>query len=290
MFMLITAPAKINLTLDIVGKRPDGYHALESVMQMITLADLLTIDDADALQFTCSEPSLAGEDNLVVRAARLLQQRCPAIRGAHIHLDKHIPVQAGLGGGSSDAAATLMALNEFWEIRLQPDELTEIAGQLGSDIPFFLDGPCALVRGRGERVTPVVHLATAHLVLAKPSAGLSTAQVYANLHAETIRADQTDDHPRPQTQAMLHALSTGSAEAIARAMSNDLEGPALALLPELFPLRERMLEVGCLSVLLCGSGSTLFGICPDAETAQHAALDLTNDFPWTWAGEWLTFR
>ena len=130
-----------------------------------------------------SDPALAGAENLVMRAARLLCRHNAVRRGAHIHLEKHIPVQAGLGGGSSDAAMALAALNEFWGLRLTTDELQALAAELGSDVPFFLNGPSAVVRGRGEEVTPFVHHTPCHLVLAKPSAGLSTPQVYAGLHA-----------------------------------------------------------------------------------------------------------
>ncbi|HEY3378949.1 MAG TPA: 4-(cytidine 5'-diphospho)-2-C-methyl-D-erythritol kinase [Armatimonadota bacterium] len=288
--MIVTAPAKINLTLRILGKRPDGYHALESVMQLLSLADTLKITDAETLTFTCSDPSLANDDNLVLRAARLLQERNQIPRGAHIHLEKRIPAQAGLGGGSSDAATTLAALNEFWELRLPTDELDAYAAQLGSDVPFFLHGPSALVRGRGEEVTPVIHQTAAHVVVIKPSAGLSTPQVYANLHAPTLAPDTLPRQERPETHAMLHALASGNLDAVARALVNDLEGPALVLLPELFRLRERMLQLGCHAVLLCGSGSALFGLCHDADTARHAAVDLRNDVLWTWSGPWLLFR
>lgn len=287
--MEVSAPAKINLTLRILGKRPDGYHELESVMQLISLTDQLTIEDDDELLFTSSVPELAGPHNLVMRAAQLLNQRNPIPRGARIHLEKRIPVQAGLGGGSSDAAATLAALNEFWDIWLTPDELSALGAQLGSDVPFFLNGPTATVHGRGEDVTPYVHTTPCHLVLAKPSAGLSTPQVYGHLHSHPIQSGKVSALT-PETRAMLHALEHGDRDAIANALVNDLEGPALVLMPDLFRIRERMLEVGCLGVLLCGSGSALFGICPDEATAQHAAIDLTNDCPWTWAGPWMIFR
>ncbi|HOS44067.1 MAG TPA: 4-(cytidine 5'-diphospho)-2-C-methyl-D-erythritol kinase, partial [Armatimonadota bacterium] len=142
--MQVPAPAKINLTLRVRGRRPDGFHEVESVMQMCTLADTLTVADADGLVFTCSDPALRTEDNLAVRAARLLMAQCPTPpRGAKIHLEKAIPMQAGLGGGSSDAAAALAALNEVWDIRLTLDRLATLAAQLGSDVPFFLDGPCS---------------------------------------------------------------------------------------------------------------------------------------------------
>ncbi|MHB9025759.1 MAG: 4-(cytidine 5'-diphospho)-2-C-methyl-D-erythritol kinase [Armatimonadota bacterium] len=284
--MRVDAPAKVNLTLRILGKRPDGYHAVESVMQMLTLADTLTFDAADGLEFTCSEPSLAGEENLVLRAARLLQARLPLPRGARIHLEKRIPAQAGLGGGSSDAAITLSALNEFWELRLTPEELAGMAASLGSDVPFFLDGPTATVRGRGEDVTPFFHRTPCYLVLAKPSAGISTAEVYSRLPARALSPNRPLPR-RQETPRMLRALARGRIDEIARGLVNDLEGPALAMLPELITLRERMLQQGCLSVLLCGSGSAVFGICPDEATARHAAIDLTNDASWTWAGPWL---
>ncbi|OPZ87332.1 MAG: 4-diphosphocytidyl-2-C-methyl-D-erythritol kinase [bacterium ADurb.Bin429] len=277
--MQVPAPAKINLTLRVRGKRPDGYHELESVMQMLTLADTLTIADADGLVFTSSDPALQTEANLAVRAARLLMAHCPTPpRGAKIHLEKAIPMRAGLGGGSSDAAAVLATLNEFWNIRLTLDRLAALAAQLGSDVPFFLDGPCSVIRGRGETVVPVLHHTAGHVVLAKPAAGLSTADVYARLHAEPAHA--SSEH-LPETAAMIAALHTGDATVIARTLVNDLEAPAFALLPELARGRQRMLEEGCLGVILCGSGSALCGICPDATTAAHAALDLTNDFPWT---------
>jgi len=276
--MRVIAPAKINLTLRVLGKRPDGYHALESVMQMLTLTDVLSYDSAAGLHFTCSDPALETEDNLVVRAARLLQTRCPRPCGARLHLEKHIPAQAGLGGGSSDAAAALLALNELWELRLPLDNLAVLAEQLGSDVPFFLYTPTALVRGRGETVTPIPSMRL-HVALAKPSAGLSTPQVYAALRAKPIAVPPA--HPLPETQAMIAALARSDPHGAAGALVNDLEGPALPMLPALYPLRERLLELGALGVLLCGSGSAVFGLFTDEAGAQHAAQDLRNDAPWT---------
>jgi len=276
--MDVWAPAKINLTLRVLGKRADGYHELESVVQMVTLADRLTLESAGELAFTCSDPALENEENLVVRAARLLQPYNAIPRGARIHLEKRIPAQAGLGGGSSDAAAVLLALNELWEIRKPLDELAPLAASLGSDVPFFLYTPTAIARGRGEDITPLPHQTMCHIVLAKPTAGLPTARVYAGLHA---RLSTPFRAPLPETQSMARALDKDDVDAVAGALANDLEGPALALLPELYHLRERMLQLGALGVLLCGSGSAVFGLCPDEAIARHAALDLTNDCPWT---------
>lgn len=278
--MQVRAPAKINLTLRVLGKRADGYHELESVMQMITLSDLLTLDSAEELTFTCSDPTLENDDNLVVRAARLLEPFNAISRGARIHLEKRIPVQAGLGGGSSDAAAVLLALNELWEIRKPLDELAPMAASLGSDVPFFLYTPTAIVRGRGEDITPLPHRAPCHIVLGKPGAGLSTAKIYSELRAH-LHLTARSPHQLPETQSMARALQKGDMAAIAGALANDLEGPALVQMPELYHIRERMLQLGALGVLLCGSGSAVFGIFPDEDTARHAALDLTNDCPWT---------
>lgn len=286
--MIIPAPAKINLTLRILGKRPDGFHELESLMQMVGLADTLTIDDADTLIFTCSEPALESEKNLVVRAARAILSRLESPQGARIHLEKTIPAQAGLGGGSSDAAAALLALNEFWELRLPQDELINIAASLGSDVPFFLDGPTAIARGRGERLESIFHNTICHLVIAKPTAGLPTPEVYARLNAPKLPHPLSEE--QPETAAMLRAIAKKDPELIAQALVNDLEGPALSLLPELFPLREKMIEAGCLGVLLSGSGSAMLGICPDDKTAARAAIALRNDFPFTWGGPWIATR
>ena len=287
--MQVQAPAKINLTLRVLGKRTDGFHELESIFQMLTLADVLTLDSADELTFTCSDPALENEENLVVRAARMLQPYNEIPRGARIHLEKRIPTQAGLGGGSSDAAAALLALNELWEIRKPLDELAPMAAALGSDVPFFLYTPCAIVYGRGEDVQPLPHNTACHVVLAKPAAGLSTARMYAELRAHPHTPSRTP-HLLPETQSMALALAKGDMVAVANTLTNDLEGPALAQLPELYHIRERMLQLGAHGVLLCGSGSAVFGICPDAGTAEHAALDLSNDCPWTTSAAFCRIR
>ena len=278
--MEILAPAKINLTLCVLGKRPDGYHELESVMQMLTLADVLEVEEAPGLTLTCTDPALEGNDNLVLRAARLLRVHYGCSRGAHIHLTKRIPVQAGLGGGSSDGAAALKALNLLWDLKIPPSRLCTLAKELGSDVPFFLNSPSAVVQGRGERVRPILHHAPIPVVLVKPRAGLSTPQVYSSL----ITAPCTPAEASPdtmETQCMLRALRQGDAAAIADCLINDLEEAAMPLLPELVTLRRRLLGQGCLGALLCGSGSAMFGLCPDDATAERAAQALATDYPWT---------
>src|SRR4030067_2793368 len=152
----IAAPAKINLFLEILGKRPDGYHELETVMQEISLFDYLSMEESDKdVLFSCSNPGLAaGEDNLVVKAVRLFQKESGISKGVKVFLDKKIPVGAGLGGGSSDAAATLAGLNKLWKTGYDETKMMSIAGKLGSDVAFFVLGKTALCKGRGEAVTP----------------------------------------------------------------------------------------------------------------------------------------
>jgi 4-diphosphocytidyl-2-C-methyl-D-erythritol kinase len=179
--LVVRAPAKINLTLDVLGRRPDGYHALRSVMQTLELHDTLELRPAPAIRFACDVPALAGEDNLVPRAARLLRTATGYAGGVDVTLHKRIPVNAGLGGGSSDAAATLLALNRLWGLALTPERLAELGAALGSDVPFFFYAPLALVSGRGEVVEALPPAPPAFVVLLQPPCGLSTAQVFAAL-------------------------------------------------------------------------------------------------------------
>ena len=176
--MVILCYAKINLTLEILGKRADGYHEVRTVMQTVGLADRLEVTAAADLSFTCSDPALATPDNLVYRAARLLQAEYAVRTGAALRLEKRIPVAAGLGGGSSDAAATIVALNRLWNLQLSLTEQRRLAAALGSDVPFFLTGGTALATGRGERITPLPPLPQYWVVLVLLPRVLSTAAVY----------------------------------------------------------------------------------------------------------------
>ena len=283
------APAKVNLYLHVAPLQADGYHPLASLMAFADIGDRLDAERDDGLSLAMAGPFAeglsAGEDNLVMRAARLLQTRSAMPRGARIHLEKRIPQQAGLGGGSSDAATALTALNELWDLHLPLDDLATLAADLGSDVPFFLRGPSAVIGGRGELVRPITHNTAAAVVLAKPATGLSTGEVYSRLQAMPQLPDE-EIFMRSAAQVMLNALNAGDVSLIARAMVNDLERSAYIMLPDLTRLRERMRLQGCLGVQLCGSGSALVGICADVEVAKAAAAELLNDCPWTWAGPW----
>src|SRR5947209_8132054 len=186
--LAIHAPAKINLSLEIVGRRADRFHDLVSVMQTVSLHDVLELTPSDDLELSCSDPALQSSDNLVLQAARALRDTCAVERGCSIRLEKRIPAAAGLGGGSSDGAAALVALARFWSLRLERDDLIPMAEQLGSDVPFFLYGGTALVEGRGERVRPLSASPRSWFVLSKPPLSVSTADVFKELKA----SDWTD--------------------------------------------------------------------------------------------------
>ncbi|MBI1992544.1 MAG: 4-(cytidine 5'-diphospho)-2-C-methyl-D-erythritol kinase, partial [Candidatus Omnitrophica bacterium] len=200
----LRAPAKLNLSLRVLGKRPDGYHEIETLFERIDLADELTFEDGPRqLTLTCSDPTLScGEDNLILKAARLLQATVGASRGARIHLVKRIPVAAGLGGGSSDAATTLMGLSRLWGLELEPPQLRSLAAQLGSDVPFFLsETPFAIGRGRGELCEPIPQAPVLSHVLVVPNERLSTKAVYEGFSLTGAP---------PSLTMMQHALSNGS--------------------------------------------------------------------------------
>jgi 4-diphosphocytidyl-2-C-methyl-D-erythritol kinase len=187
------APAKINLVLEVLAKRDDGYHEIRSLVQTVSLCDVLSFELADRTSFECTEPSLQTSDNLVVQAAELLRKVSGYDKGAKIKLTKRIPWGAGLGGGSSDAATTLLALNGLWELKLATSDLVELAARLGSDVPFFIHGGTALVEGRGERVKPLVTSIQSWFVLLLPLMPRipgKTQQLYSRLDARYFTEGQ----------------------------------------------------------------------------------------------------
>ena len=267
----LRAPAKLNLCLRVLGKRPDGYHEIETLFERIDLADELTFEpEPRELTLTCTDSELScGEVNLIIKAARLLQQACGVARGARIHLIKRIPIAAGLGGGSSDAAAALVGLNALWECGLDRSALAPLAAQLGSDVPFFLlEEPFAIGRGRGELCEPLPAAAPLTQVLVVPAERLSTKDVYA---AEGFGLTA----PRPSIRMIAHALRNGSLGELAEGLSNDLEPEAIRRCPVIAAIQARLRDLGCLGVLMSGSGSSVFGLCADATQAQRIAQCLS---------------
>ncbi len=253
--LFVRSYAKINLTLDVLGRRADGYHELATVMQTIDLYDTicLTVTDEPGVRVASTRPELDGDDNLAVRAAQALRQRLKLPQGIGIELDKRIPVAAGLGGGSSNAAAVLLALQQWWELPLTPPDLLAIATTLGSDVPFFLTGGLALCEGRGERVTPLAPhwpRAMRWLLLLKPTIGVSTAAVFRSLPA----SDYTDGTHSRAVGTALQAQREPQPEDF----HNGLERGVLERYPEVAQARKDFLRAGASFVRLSGSGPTLF--------------------------------
>lgn len=254
------APAKINLVLDVLRKREDGYHEVEMVMTMVDLADRLTLEELQRDQIVLA--SQAGfipldEKNLAFQAAKLLKQRYGVKKGVYIYLDKQIPVAAGLAGGSSDAAAALRGLNRLWDLNLGVPELETLGAELGSDVPFCVRGGTALATGRGERLESLDSPPQCWVVLAKPPINVSTADVYGR-----FRVNEVGTHP--SVPDMLAALREGSFERMCGALGNVLEKVTLSHYPEVRQIKEVMTRLGADGVLMSGSGPTVFGLVSKA--------------------------
>lgn len=265
------APAKLNLFLEIHGRRDDGYHDLESLMVAVgDLHDVLTYadDPSGRISLRCDDPTLpTGPDNLVIKAAEALKAASGTGRGASIELRKAIPAQAGLAGGSSDAAATLMALDTLWDLRMPPDGLDALAGTIGSDVAFFRHGPAAVCRGKGDVVEPRALPGDLTFVLVCPPLGVGTADVYRRL--------TPPERPRP-IGPFLEALASGDTTAIGAGLFNRLQPVAEALCPDLTRVRDALSALGNLldGHLMSGSGSAYFGLARDPGAARIAAARL----------------
>ena len=265
----VRAYAKINLTLDVLGRRADGYHALATVMQTVDLHDTLclTATDDNRVQVVCTRPELSNEDNLAARAAQLLRERFALQQGILIELRKRIPIAAGLGGGSSDAAAVLLAMRQWWQLSLSPSELQELAASLGSDVPFFLTGGLALCEGRGEQVTPLAASLTnwpssmRWVLLLKPAIGIATASVFSGLPT----SDYTDGS---YSRAVITALQAGSLPQ-PEDFHNSLERSVLERYPEVAQAKVDLLQAGCPLVGLSGSGPTLYALFSELSCASQ---------------------
>lgn len=263
----LKAPAKVNLFLEVKGKRPDGYWEIETVMQSVTLYDTLILEEAGDLEVVVKGAEIPEKENLVFRASELLRERSGLRSGAKIKLEKNIPVGRGLGGGSSDAAAALQGLNRLWRLGLSREQLVSIARDLGADVPFFLYGGTCLCRGRGEIVEPVVSRAVLHFVLISPEFGIPTKKIYKNLRIILTNT-------KKENKLLLEGLSRGQAEKVARFCYNRLENTAFSLYPELAELKRKLKEVPFLCAGMTGSGSCFFGLCQDEFEARQLAKEL----------------
>lgn len=255
MKLLVKAPAKINLALDVLHKRPDGYHEVEMIMTTIDLADRveLTLLNQDQIHILSHNRYVPDDQrNLAYQAAQLLKTRFQVKKGVSIAIEKTIPVAAGLAGGSSDAAATLRGLNKLWELGLSLDELAELGSEIGSDVSFCVYGGTALAKGRGEMITELPPPPTCWVILAKPFIGVSTAEVYRRLDIHGMS--------HPNIGQMVEAINSHDYQQVCQNLGNVLEEVTLNLHPEVAQIKEQMKRFGADAVLMSGSGPTVFGI------------------------------
>ena len=260
------AHAKINLSLDVVGLREDGYHLVQMVMQSLSLCDSLVISPREDEKITLSVdlPGLeCDERNLVWRAAELIRKTYGITQGVDLKLSKKIPMAAGLAGGSSDCASALRGVSELFGLSVSDEELRGLGVKLGADVPYCLMGKTALAEGIGEVLSPLPPMPECGILLAKPVTSVGTAGVYKEL-------DALSGYPHPDTQGLIGALKAGDLEGIAARLCNVLENVTAVKYPEIGQLKEQMIEEGALGSLMSGSGPTVFGIYETLQKAEAA--------------------
>jgi 4-diphosphocytidyl-2-C-methyl-D-erythritol kinase len=265
------AYAKVNLSLEVLGKRPDGFHDLASVMQTVSLCDEIELCEGDDVEFSCSEPTLQNADNLVVRAARRLREAAGSQRGCHLVLQKAIPQAAGLGGGSSDAAAALTALNDWWSLDRSMAQLAEIGAELGSDVPFFLYGGTALVMGRGEVVRPLPDPTPVWFALVKPPIAVPTVKVFRSVS----RDDWTDGAATYHVARLIcdgHGVTLGI---------NGLQRTLFELCPEARTCFDEVNQAAPGRCFVSGSGPTIGAVCRSRMEAEKVIAAAARPGQWT---------
>lgn len=273
--MIVTLPsfAKINWTLEILGKRSDGYHELRTLLQTVSLADELTFEPIGrGIEIRCDHPDAPrDETNLVHRAAKLFGDFTGAGKGVRVTINKRLPVAAGLGGGSSNAAVTLLALQKLWDVKLAPSDLFSLGAKLGADVPFFFIGGTCLGVGRGDEIYPLADIRAEYLLLVNAGIPVVTREVYASLPELT---NQKVVAKMPLSLEAAYATIAASSEPIQ--LHNELEIPVLARHPLLLEIKERLRQSGARGVLMSGSGSTVFAIFDSDQARSGARNDLSE--------------
>lgn len=271
--MKIKTRGKINLTLDVLGKRQDGYHEVEMIMQSIDLYDVMEFTPRNRNIIIHCDHKWVPEDkrNIVYKTTKLLQEEYNIKQGIEITIHKNIPVSAGLAGGSSNAAGTLKALNQLWKLNLPLEKLMEHGKKIGADVPFCLLGGTVLARGIGEILKPLPALPPTWLILVKPPIPVSTAWAYQNLIFK-----KNPQHPK--TQRVVQGIKEGNIGKIIPHLYNRLEGVSQAAHPEIAHIKRQLQDLGAKGVLMSGSGPTVFGICKDKKQAQYIYKKMRNTY------------
>ena len=280
--LVLKAAAKVNLVLEVLGRREDGYHELVTVMQAVDLSDRITLEDAEVLELRSRVPGVPSDGrNLALKAATALREAAGISRGVRITLDKRIPVAAGLGGGSADAAAVLAGLNRLWRLRWPLERLDEVATGLGMDVPFFLRGGTALGTGRGERIERLRGGGSLGLVLVNPRFAVSTAEMYGRVTPQMYSDGR-------YAKTLCAGLSGRSPGRVAASLYNGLQEAAVAAYPPIGRIRAALLAAGALGALMSGSGPTVFGVTRSFEHARQIRRRLTRGAWDCWAVRTLT--
>lgn len=275
--MLLTAHAKINWAISVNARRDDGYHMLDMLLHSVRFGDTLRIMPAAELTLTLHGKRTVPLDasNLAMRAALMLQSACGVTQGASIHLTKRIPVGAGMGGGSADAAAVLLGLNRLWDLRLSGEELTPLAAKVGADVPFCLVGGLCRVQGIGDRLSPIACKTQHPLLIVQPCAGLSTQTVFTAYDKLSVPPKQ------PCIEGAAQALKHGDANALATSIGNALHAAALPLRPEIAACAQTLEHYGALRAQMTGTGSAVFGLFDSNEAMDAAYAEVSRIWPKT---------
>jgi 4-diphosphocytidyl-2-C-methyl-D-erythritol kinase len=271
----LPAFAKINWQLKIIGKRDDGFHDIFTVFQTISLHDNLTFSESETLQLTCNDSNIPTDNsNLILKAAEILQKKFAIKQGAKIHLEKIIPSPGGLGGGSSDCAIALLGLVKLWNIEVENSELAKIGGDLGSDVPFFFHGGTAIGSGRGNDISPIEDVEEKFIVLVTPNVDVSTAEAYQRVKSSRLtkaRSKRILELCRDEAKKLKDKQFV---------LYNDFACSVFELYPEVSRVKNTLLSTGAKTVLLSGSGASVFAVYSDLQTQENAVKYISNELDW----------
>ena len=271
----LKANAKINIALDVVGKREDGYHELKTLFYETNLHDVLDFRTSDkcGIRISCTDPTIpVDEKNIVYKAAKLLFDKYVPDAGIDIHIEKNIPHGAGLGGGSSDAAATIKAVNELYQLKLEDHEMEAIGASLGADVPFFISGGAAYACGIGEKLTSLkADIKMPYLIIAKPEINVSTPEAYKLL-------DNEPELFHPDVDKIVKCFKAGNVRSVCKLAGNSFEKPIFKIYPQIEEIRKSFLEGGAMASVMTGSGSAVFAFFEDEDDMKKAADNVKEKF------------
>lgn len=277
-YVNLKSRAKINLSIDVLGKRNDGYHIVEMIMQTIDLYDYIKINDIDTNKINIksnNEDIPLNEDNIVYKAAKIIKEKFNIDKGLDIYIQKNIPIAAGMAGGSSNAAAILVGLNEMWNLNIDEQNLMDIGLKLGADVPFCISGGAALAQGIGEKLTKIKSLNGTYILVCKPDIFVSTAEVYKNLDMKKV-------YKRPDNKLLVSCLENQEIKLLAKNMVNVLESVTSNNYEDINEIKDIMIDYGALGSMMSGSGPTVFGLFDEYEKAVYASEYLKKQYDQTY--------